>query len=92
MPFYQAMRKVEARTWNSHKESFHDYAIDKLIHQLELPAKNTITLLIGGITQPTLRATALSLRLTTVEAFMEAMRHIVSGHRLRPEEASITAV
>jgi len=72
---------VEARTWRSHKESFDDYAIDKLalIHQLELPAKDSINLLIGGIAQPTLRATALSLRSTTVETFIEAMRHITAG-------------
>jgi len=58
VPVYRAMQRVEARTWRSHKESFDDYAIDKLalIHQLELSPRDTINLLIGGISQ--LRADA----------------------------------
>jgi len=81
VPFYRAMQRVEARTWCPNKESFDDYAIEKLalIHQLELPVKDTINLLTGGIQHPTLRATALSLGSTSVEDYLDSMRHITAG-------------
>jgi len=81
VPFYKAMARIEARIWQQHKESFDDYAIDKLalMQQLDLPIQDVINLLIGGISQPMLRATALSLRCATVEHFLELMRHIASG-------------
>jgi len=81
IPFYKAMARIEARGWYPQKETFDEYAIDKLslMHQLELPAQDVINLLIGGISQPMLRATALSLRSTSVEHFLETMRHITSG-------------
>jgi len=81
IPFYKAMARIEARSWCPQKETFDEYAIDKLslMHQLELPAHDVINLLIGGILQPMLRATALSLRSATVEHFLETMRHITSG-------------
>jgi len=81
VPFYRAMQRVEARTWRTGKESFDDYAIEKLalIHQLELPVKDTINLLTGGIQHPTLRATALSLDSSSVEDYLDSMRHITAG-------------
>lgn len=30
IPFYKAMQKIEARRWNLGKESFDQYAIDKI--------------------------------------------------------------
>jgi len=81
VPFYKTMARIEARCWNSSKETFDDYVIDKmtLMQQLDLPVPDVINLLVGGISQPMLRATALSLRSDTVEQFLEAMRHITSG-------------
>ncbi|KYN11460.1 hypothetical protein ALC57_16378, partial [Trachymyrmex cornetzi] len=60
--FYAAMQKIEARRWNYHKESFDQYAIDKLAltHRLNLPQSDVINLLIGGIMKSLLRATALT--------------------------------
>ncbi|KYN09358.1 hypothetical protein ALC57_18534 [Trachymyrmex cornetzi] len=60
--FYAAMQKIEAHRWNYHKESFDQYAIDKLAltHRLNLPQSDVINLLIGGIMKSLLRATALT--------------------------------
>jgi len=80
VPLYKAIIKVEARKWNRSKESFDEYAIDKmrLTHQLDLPVKSTISLLIGGLPE-NLQTTALSLETTTIEQFLDKMRNIVGG-------------
>ncbi|XP_011860718.1 PREDICTED: uncharacterized protein LOC105557922 [Vollenhovia emeryi] len=75
------MQKVEARKWMIHKESFDEYAIEKwtLIQRLNIPAPDAIQLIIGGIQQVSLRATALSLNSKTMEEFLEVMRRITDG-------------
>ncbi|RLU18844.1 hypothetical protein DMN91_009202 [Ooceraea biroi] len=47
MPFYKVMQKVEARKWLSGKESFDDYAIDKLglMHRVDLKEVDKVHLL-----------------------------------------------
>lgn len=62
VPFYKAMQKIEARRWNPAKETFDQYSLAKLslMQQLNLPVKDTIHLIIGGITSSAMRATALS--------------------------------
>lgn len=81
--FTAAMQKIEARKWNPAKESFDrdQYSIDKLalIRRLDLPSTDTINLIIGGIPQHSLRATALALTTQTVDKFLEAMRRITYG-------------
>lgn len=59
VPFYVAMREVEARMWLAGKETFRQYAIDKLalMHSLSLPSDDQVNLLIGGISNQTIRAT-----------------------------------
>ncbi|XP_067216895.1 uncharacterized protein [Linepithema humile] len=81
VPFYKAMQKVEARKWNAHKETFDQYAIAKLalLNNLNLPIKNSIHLLIGGITQSSLRAIALSIVGDSVDDFLVKMRRIAEG-------------
>lgn len=79
--FTAAMQKIEARKWNPAKESFDQYSIDKLalIHRLDLPSTDAINLIISGIPQHSLRATALALTTQTVDKFLEAMRRITFG-------------
>ncbi|XP_029163451.1 uncharacterized protein LOC114934906 [Nylanderia fulva] len=79
--FTAAMQKIEARKWNPAKESFDQYSIDKLtlIHRLDLPSTDAINLIIGGIPQHSLRATALALTTQSVDKFLEAMRRITYG-------------
>lgn len=79
--FTAAMQRIEARKWNTSKESFDRYAIDKLalIHQLDLPAADSINLIINGIPQYSLRATALSLNTKEVDEFLDAIRRITFG-------------
>jgi len=44
IPFYKAMQKVESRKWNAQKETFDQYAIDKLalMHHLNLSDEDSI--------------------------------------------------
>ncbi|KMQ91646.1 hypothetical protein RF55_8459 [Lasius niger] len=79
--FTASMQKIEARKWSPSKESFDQYSIDKLalIHRLNLPTADTINLIIGGIPQHSLRATALTLPTTSLDQFLEAMRRITAG-------------
>lgn len=81
VPFYKAMQTIEARTWNHAKETFDQYAMDKLalIKRLDLPVSDTINLLIGGITINSLKATALAIGVTSIEDFLEKMRIIASS-------------
>lgn len=81
IPFYAAMQKIEARKWNHVSETFDQYTIDKLtlIHQVDLPESDTINLLIGGIIKSSLRATALSMTVTSVNVFLDKMRQLMLG-------------
>lgn len=76
------MRKVEARRWILGKETFDQYAKDKmaLMNRLDLSVKDTIHLLIGGITNGSLHGMALLARAETVEAFLEIMRQVTEGY------------
>jgi hypothetical protein len=81
VPFYKAMQKIKARKWIPSKESFDQYAIAKmaLIHSLDLPVRDAIHLLIGGMPQSALRAVALSVADDSLDSFLERMRHIVEA-------------
>jgi len=98
VPYYVTMRKVEARKWLSAKETFDQYAIEKmaLTQTLNLSVKDKVHLLCGGITQFSLKATALSLPVTTIQDFLAAMRHIAEGvsymEKKSPDAQSASAV
>lgn len=79
--FTVSMQRIEARRWNPSRESFDRYAIDKLalIHQLDLLPADSINLIINGIPQHSLRATALSLHTNEIDEFLDAMRRITFG-------------
>lgn len=49
------------------------------MHTLEFPTQDSIQLLIGGITQNFLKATALSISTESLNSFLEKMRHITQG-------------
>lgn len=70
--------KIEVRKWNFTKETFDQYAIDKLalMYWLNLPHPDVINLLIGGIMKSSLRATALTLSPDTFDQFLCKMRQI----------------
>lgn len=71
MLFYKVMQKVEARKWLPAKETFDEYAIDKLalMHRADLVEQDKIHLLISGITQPSLQGTALSVNASTIPSW-----------------------
>lgn len=81
VPFYIQIQKVENRKWIYMKETFQHYAIEKLslMHSLNLPTKDVINLLIGGITSASLRATASTLTTNSVEEFLEKMRQLTAA-------------
>ncbi|KMQ86352.1 retrovirus-like pol polyprotein, partial [Lasius niger] len=73
--FHIAMQKIEARKWVYTKETFQEYAMDKLalMKNLRLPDQESIHLLINGIASKALRGTAATLRVETVDEFLEEM-------------------
>lgn len=81
LPFYTTMSRIEARKWLPHKETFDQYAIDKLalIGRLDLSVGDRIDLLIRGVMQSSMRATVLSIRAKIVDEFLKRMRHITDG-------------
>jgi len=81
LPFYRVMQRAEARKWSASKETFDQYAIDKLslLYQMNLPESDKIHLLISGINQTSIRTTALSLASESLDVFLEKMRCITEG-------------
>lgn len=81
VPFFKLMQRIEKRKWLPNKETYDEYAIDKLalMHRVDLEEKDKIHLLIGDITQSSLCSIALSVNVTTVDVFMEYMRRITHG-------------
>ncbi|XP_020289682.1 uncharacterized protein LOC109857608 [Pseudomyrmex gracilis] len=81
IPMFKAVQKAEARKWIPAKETFDQYAIAKnaLINQLGLPAEDTIQMLISGITNTAVRASALLIADSTLEHFMVKMRGLTEG-------------
>ncbi|XP_026829817.1 uncharacterized protein LOC113563025 [Ooceraea biroi] len=78
--FQVALQKIEARKWNPSRESFQEYAMDRLtlMHSLDLSAKDSIHLLTGGIGNQALRATAAALRVETIDEFLDGMHNITA--------------
>lgn len=79
--FHVVMQRVEARTWNSGKKTFQEYAMDKLVlmHSLKLPEEDCIHLLVDGMYSAALRATAISLNASTVDEFLEQMYRVTAS-------------
>lgn len=82
IPIHFAMQKVDARKWNFLKESFQQYARQKLklMHPLQLPERDCIQLLINGISSASLRGTAAALRAQTIDDFLDLMYDITSSY------------
>ncbi|KYN22637.1 hypothetical protein ALC57_04961 [Trachymyrmex cornetzi] len=79
--YHIAIQKVENRKWNFSKESFLEYATEKLtlMHNLGLSQESTIHLLISGIGSRSLRELAASLNAASVDDFLEKMHQIASA-------------
>jgi len=93
VPFYKAIQQVEARKWMPSKESFDEYAIAKLaiIHQLNLPVRDAIHLLISGIANHAIRASALLVADSTLEDFLEKMRAVTEGCAELSEKKAVSS-
>lgn len=91
--FHVAMQKAEARRWNTIKETFHEYAMEKLalVYRMDLPERDIIHLLINGISSRSLRATASALKVESVDEFLEEM-HRITAAVAKPERKHINGV
>jgi len=74
------MQKVESRKWIFSRESFSDYAVNKLalMALLKLPDEDSIQLLINGISSVAIKATAVSLRVNSLDEFLKDIQHITA--------------
>ncbi|KYN28040.1 hypothetical protein ALC57_02546 [Trachymyrmex cornetzi] len=80
IPFNVALQKAETRLWTYGKDSFQEYAMAKLklLHRLHLPQDVCINVLIGGITNFSIRSAAASLSVNSVDEFLDRMHQITS--------------
>jgi len=74
------MQKVESRKWIFSKESFSDYAMDKLalLAPLKLQDKDSIQLLINGISSMVIKAIAAILTTDSLDEFLRNMQHVTA--------------
>lgn len=80
IPFPVVMQKMEARRWNFPKETFQEYAMEKLalMHTLQLSEQDSIHLLINGIESLSLRSTAISLKAETIDQFLQDIYRVAA--------------
>lgn len=76
--FHLVYQKAENHKWNSFKESFQDYATEKIaiLRRLKLPDVSVIQLLINGIEKSSLRETAATYRALPIEEFIAAVHQV----------------
>jgi len=74
------MQKIESRKWIFSRESFSDYAMDKLalMAPLKLPNKNSIQLLTNGISSIAIKAAAATLSTNSLDEFLRNMQLITT--------------
>ena len=78
--FIRVMQKTDACSWNLSKESFMEYAAKKikLLQSLQLEQKN-ISLLVGGINNFSVRNTAASINVETIDEFLKRMHQLTTS-------------
>lgn len=89
--FYGAtLQKVEAQKWLFYKESFTDYALDKITLPLELSDADAIHFLINGITTLAIRWIASSLKVESLDEFLREMEEIATSCNNHSKRLSTT--
>lgn len=78
------MQKKIERKWLAHKETFDEYAIEKLawMNRNDLLESNKIQLLISSITITPLKATALSVSAESLDISDENATYYAGRHKL----------
>lgn len=79
--FTSVMEKVCERKWLHYKETFQDYAMEKiaLMECLKLPPRNIIHCLIDGIIDRPIRSTATLIETDSLDIFLEKMYRVTSS-------------
>lgn len=74
------MKKADERKWLDYKETFQDYAMEKIaiLQNLKLPEDSIIHCLIDGINNIAIKSVAASISTESVDDFLEQMHHITS--------------
>ncbi|KMQ87770.1 penicillin-binding protein 4 family protein [Lasius niger] len=74
------MKKADERKWLDYKETFQDYAMEKIaiLQNLKLPKDSIIHCLIDGINNIAIKSVAASISTESVDDFLEQMHHITS--------------
>ncbi|KYM97754.1 hypothetical protein ALC62_11550 [Cyphomyrmex costatus] len=90
LPFRVVRQKVDSRRWNFGKESFRDYARNKLklMHRLNLTEPEKIQFIIDGINSASLRATASALEKSKVADFLRIMSQVTGSFGSFPKKSS----
>jgi hypothetical protein len=88
--FSTIMQRAESCKWNYPKENFAEYSMrkQKLIQPLHLSPMDTINLLIGGISNFSIRGVAASLNVTSVDDFLERMDSLLKAYGTAPPKKS----
>lgn len=75
------VQKIENRKWLFYKETFADYAMDKmaLMQPLKLKDEDAIQMLNNGIANTGIRATAMLLRLKPINEYLREMEYITAA-------------
>ncbi|CAL1672060.1 unnamed protein product [Lasius platythorax] len=88
--FGVVLQEVEARKWLYYKESFADYAMDKiaLMQPLKLSDEDSIHFLVNGISSLAIRGLAASLRVNSLDEFLREMQHITTSCNFQHKSSS----
>ncbi|XP_011859423.1 PREDICTED: uncharacterized protein LOC105556919 [Vollenhovia emeryi] len=78
--FSAVMKKSDDRKWQFSKETFQDYAMEKIsiLQCLRLPEDSIIHCLIDGINIIAIKAIAASIQTDSIDEFLEQMHHITT--------------
>lgn len=78
--FNSVMDTAKERKWLHYKESFQDYALDKLaiLRCLKLPDDSIIHCLIDGILDRPIKSSAAVIKMNSVGKFLEEMHHLTA--------------
>ncbi|XP_067212257.1 uncharacterized protein [Linepithema humile] len=81
-PYHVTLQRIEARKWNSAKEAFQEYAMDRiaLMHGMQLPMQEKIQLLLSGINSPAVRAAAAAMDVHSMDEFLDRMERVVNAN------------
>ena len=79
--FTRVMKKADACRWNLSKKSFMEYAAKKIkiLQPLQPEQENIISLLVGGTNNFSVKNTAASINVETIDEFLKRMHQLTTS-------------